>query len=230
MVRLARAEATQAVRSAVIYLAAALMGVGAAMVGVLVFVSALVLILIALGLPPWAAALIVALLLLIGGAATAYFCAVSLGHVEFGLPHTKRSIRETVAWLKAQRQYAPRSNTSKRTSSAPAAVSPSISPPWRGKRRSRSTRPHRFHRREARRQWHGRCGGCGCSGRRTPTSGRGPRFLPLGPSALSWALNHGLGSENGAPRSLAQDPPANAQQACRCNCFRAVFTARSGSR
>lgn len=102
--RLARTEATNAARSTAIYLGIAIVGVGAGLVGVLLLVSALVLILIAIGLPPWAAALIVALLLLIGGGGTAYFCVTSLGHVEFALPHTRRSVRETLAWLKTQLQ------------------------------------------------------------------------------------------------------------------------------
>jgi bacteriorhodopsin len=99
---LARAEATAALRSAAFYVAAAAAGVFIAVAGLLVLVSALVLIAIALGLPPWAAAVSVAVLLIVIGAGAAYFSVASLGHVEFDLRHTRRSITETIAWLKAQ--------------------------------------------------------------------------------------------------------------------------------
>lgn len=100
--RLARAEATAAMRSTAFYISAAVAGLFIAVTGLLVLVSALVLIAIAIGLPPWAAAIAVGLLLLGIGAGTSYFCVVSLGHVEFDLRHTRRSIKETLAWLKAQ--------------------------------------------------------------------------------------------------------------------------------
>jgi hypothetical protein len=103
--RLARAEATAAIRTTAIYTGAAVAGVLVALAGLLVLVSALVLIVVALGLAPWAAALIVGLLLLGVGGGAAYFCVASLREeVEFDLPRTRRSITETIAWLKAQVQ------------------------------------------------------------------------------------------------------------------------------
>jgi hypothetical protein len=66
---LARAEIQTAVRSTVFYLAIAGGGVVTAIGGLLVLLSAFVLIAIALGLPPWAAATVVALLMIGAGAA-----------------------------------------------------------------------------------------------------------------------------------------------------------------
>jgi hypothetical protein len=101
-VGLARVEINTAVRSAMLYLAIAGAALVAVVGGLLVLVSALVLIAIALGLPPWAAALVVALLMIGGGAGVTYLSVTKLRHVEFDLPHTRRSVKETLAWLKAQ--------------------------------------------------------------------------------------------------------------------------------
>ena len=89
-------------RSTLFYLAVAGGAVVIVMGGLLVLLSALVLIAIALGLPPWAAATVVALVMIGAGAGVIYLCITRLRHVEFDLRHTRRSVKETVAWLKAQ--------------------------------------------------------------------------------------------------------------------------------
>jgi len=99
---LARAEINTAVRSIMFYVAVAAGAVIIVIGGLLVVVSALVLIAIALGLPPWAAAMVVALLMIGVGAAIAYLCVTKLRQVQFDLRHTRHSVKETVAWLKAQ--------------------------------------------------------------------------------------------------------------------------------
>jgi hypothetical protein len=101
-VGLARAEINTAVRSTLLYVAIAAGGVVIVIGGLLVLVSALVLIVIALGLPPWAAATLVGILLVGAGAGTAYACVTKLRHVEFDLGHTRRSVKETLGWLKTQ--------------------------------------------------------------------------------------------------------------------------------
>jgi hypothetical protein len=73
-----------------------------AAVGVAVLISALVLILVALGLPAWAAATIVGLVFTIGGALSARYFVNTLRHAELGLKETRQSVRETVEWLKLQ--------------------------------------------------------------------------------------------------------------------------------
>jgi len=70
--------------------------------GVPVLISALVLILIALGLPAWAAATIVGVVMTIGGGLAASHFLSAARHVEVGLKETRQSLRETVEWLKLQ--------------------------------------------------------------------------------------------------------------------------------
>ena len=70
--------------------------------GAAVLVSALVLILVALGLPAWAASTLVGVMLTGAGAmATRYFVG-SLRSAELGLKETRESLRETMEWLKLQ--------------------------------------------------------------------------------------------------------------------------------
>jgi hypothetical protein len=99
---LARAEIGAAVRSTLFYVAIAAAAVVVGFAGLLVLVSAVVLIAVALGLPPWAAATIVGLLMTIGGAGVAYWCITRLPHAGLDLPRTRRSLKETLAWVKAQ--------------------------------------------------------------------------------------------------------------------------------
>ena len=73
-----------------------------ALAGAAVLVSALVLIVIALGLPAWAAATLVGVVLTVGGALSARHFVGATRQVEFDLKETRRSLRETMEWLKVQ--------------------------------------------------------------------------------------------------------------------------------
>ncbi len=73
-----------------------------AIAGLAVLVSALVLIVIALGLPAWAAATLVGLLLTAGGALAAWYFVVVTRRLELTLRETRESVRETLEWLKLQ--------------------------------------------------------------------------------------------------------------------------------
>lgn len=73
-----------------------------AIMGAAVLISALVLIAIALGLPAWAAALSVGLLLTIGGALSARYFVGKVRSVEPVLKETRESLQETLEWLKLQ--------------------------------------------------------------------------------------------------------------------------------
>ena len=57
---------------------------------------------IALGLPPWASALIVGLALAAGGTGLARYFAGRLGTVDVTLKETRQSIQETFVWVKTQ--------------------------------------------------------------------------------------------------------------------------------
>ncbi len=70
--------------------------------GLAVLVSALVLIVIALGLPAWAAATLVGLLLTAGGALAAWHFIGETRRLELTLRETRESVRETLEWLKVQ--------------------------------------------------------------------------------------------------------------------------------
>lgn len=70
--------------------------------GAAVLVSALVLILIALGLPAWAASLVVGVVLTAAGALGARYFIGAIRQVELGLKDTRESVRETMQWLRLQ--------------------------------------------------------------------------------------------------------------------------------
>jgi hypothetical protein len=70
--------------------------------GASVLVSALVLILIAIGLPAWSASTVVGIALTAGGALSARFFVTAIRHTELGLKETQESLRETLEWLKLQ--------------------------------------------------------------------------------------------------------------------------------
>ena len=70
--------------------------------GAAVLVSALVLILIALGLPAWAASLVVGVTLTGAGAIAARHFVGSIRSAELGMKETRESLRETMEWLKLQ--------------------------------------------------------------------------------------------------------------------------------
>ena len=73
-----------------------------ALSGVAVLVSSLVLIAVALGLPAWAAAVLVGLVLTIAGALSARHFLGQARRVEFTLRETRQSVGETLEWLKTQ--------------------------------------------------------------------------------------------------------------------------------
>ena len=73
-----------------------------AIAGLAVLVSALVLILIALGLPAWAASTLVGVMLTGSGALAARYFVGSIRNAEIGMKETRESLRETMEWLKVQ--------------------------------------------------------------------------------------------------------------------------------
>ena len=74
----------------------------AVVAGCAALVSAVILGAIALGLPPWASALIVGLALAAGGAGLARYFVGRLGTVDVTLKETRQSIKETFVWVKTQ--------------------------------------------------------------------------------------------------------------------------------
>jgi cobalamin synthase len=70
--------------------------------GAAVLVSALVLILVALAVPPWAAATLVGFVLVVGAALSARHFVNAIRQTEIGLRQTRQSIHETLEWLKRQ--------------------------------------------------------------------------------------------------------------------------------
>jgi hypothetical protein len=100
---LAKAEGRTATRAALIAVATALGALGVAISGALTLVSALVLIAIALGLPPWAAALVIGGALTVGGAVALQIALDMLRRVRFEFPETRSAMAESVEWLKALR-------------------------------------------------------------------------------------------------------------------------------
>jgi hypothetical protein len=73
-----------------------------AIAGLAVLVSALVLILIALGLPAWAASTLVGVMLTGSGALAARYFVGSMRSAELGMKETRESLRETMEWVKLQ--------------------------------------------------------------------------------------------------------------------------------
>jgi hypothetical protein len=99
LARLEFAVATSALVTSVVGVALSLVIV---LGGVGVLMSALVLIAIALGLPAWAAATGVGLVLAIGGALSARWFLGKARSVSVTLSETRDSIKETMEWLKTQ--------------------------------------------------------------------------------------------------------------------------------
>ncbi len=99
LARLEFAAATSALVTSVLGVAISLVIVLGS-VGVLM--SALVLIAIALGLPAWAAASTVGIVLAIGGALSARRFLGQARSVSFTLSETRESIKETIEWMKTQ--------------------------------------------------------------------------------------------------------------------------------
>ena len=73
-----------------------------AIAGLAMLVSALVLMLIALGLPAWAASTLVGVMLTGSGAIAARYFVGSMRSAELGMKETRESLRETMEWLKLQ--------------------------------------------------------------------------------------------------------------------------------
>jgi hypothetical protein len=99
LARLEFASATSALITSVVGVALSLVIV---LGGIGVWMSALVLIAIALGLPAWAAATGVGLVLAIGGAFSARRFVGKARSVRVTLSETRESIKETIEWLKTQ--------------------------------------------------------------------------------------------------------------------------------
>jgi hypothetical protein len=73
-----------------------------AVAGAAVLVSALVLMLVALGLPAWAASSLVGVALTGAGTVAARYFVGSIRSTELGMRETRESLRETMEWLKLQ--------------------------------------------------------------------------------------------------------------------------------
>lgn len=101
-VGLARAELQRTTSALVAVMVGMIVGGIVLLLGILVLASALVLMAIAVGLSPWAAALLVGLVLSAGGAITIWSFLAQLKTVNYDLAETRRSVTETLAWLKMQ--------------------------------------------------------------------------------------------------------------------------------
>ena len=99
---LARLEVSAALSKLAWSAAGLLASVFVAAAGVAVFVSALVLMLIALGVPAWAASTLVGVILTGAGAISARHFVGELRQAELGMKETRESLRETMEWLKVQ--------------------------------------------------------------------------------------------------------------------------------
>ena len=99
---LARLEASTAASTLAWSAVGVLASVFIAAAGATVLISALVLILIALGVPAWAASTLVGFALTVGGALSARHFVGGLRRAELGLKETRESLRETMEWLKLQ--------------------------------------------------------------------------------------------------------------------------------
>ena len=99
---LARLEVSAALSKLAWSAAGLLASVFVAAAGVAVFVSALVLLLIALGVPAWAASTLVGVILTGAGAISARHFVGELRQTELGMKETRESLRETMEWLKVQ--------------------------------------------------------------------------------------------------------------------------------
>jgi len=101
-IALARLEASVAASKLAWSAVAVIVSVFIALAGAAVLVSALVLIVIAVGLPAWAAATLVGVVLTVGGGLSARHFVGATRQVEFDLKETRRSLRETMEWLRVQ--------------------------------------------------------------------------------------------------------------------------------
>jgi hypothetical protein len=99
---IARAELGTAAKKLAWSVAGIAAGAISVMTGLVVLLSARVLIVMALGAPPWVAALLVGVILVGAGAGVAWLCLGRIRHLQFALSETQRSVKETITWLKEQ--------------------------------------------------------------------------------------------------------------------------------
>ena len=99
---LARLEIAAAVSKLAWSAGGLLASVFVAVAGAAVLVCALVLILVALGLPAWVASTLVGVALTGAGAIAARHFVGSIRSAELGMKETRESLRETMEWLKLQ--------------------------------------------------------------------------------------------------------------------------------
>lgn len=97
LAKLEAQDASATLRNALAGIAA---GVCLGFGGLIVLLGAFVLILVALGLPPWAAALLVSTTLLGVGAILVWMFYAQLTPDLLSLPRTRQSVRDTLSWLK----------------------------------------------------------------------------------------------------------------------------------
>jgi hypothetical protein len=98
----ARAESRTALAIVTTSLIGLVAGAVVAVAGMWVLTAAVVLGVIAAGLPPWAAALIVGVVFIAAGGGAAYVYLGRLRHAPLALPETRASLTETLTWLKSQ--------------------------------------------------------------------------------------------------------------------------------
>jgi hypothetical protein len=101
-IALGRLEASAAASRLAWSAVAVLVSIFIAVVGAAVLASALVLIVIALGPPAWAAATLVGVVLTVGGGLSARHFVGASRQVELDLKETRQSLHETMEWLKVQ--------------------------------------------------------------------------------------------------------------------------------
>ena len=101
-VGLALAEARQTAFALTLASAGVVGGALVVLFGALTLVAALVLLAVALGLPAWAAALLVGVLLVVAGGLTSRIFLTRLGRLHMDLRETRASLSETLEWLKTQ--------------------------------------------------------------------------------------------------------------------------------
>ena len=101
-VALARIELSTAASKLAWSAIAVLVSAFIAIAGAAVLIGALVLVLIALGVPAWAAATIVGVVLTVGGGLSARYFVSATRAVELDLKETRQSLSETMEWLKLQ--------------------------------------------------------------------------------------------------------------------------------
>jgi ABC-type uncharacterized transport system permease subunit len=99
---LARLEISTAASKLAWFAVGVLASAFVAIAGAAVLVSAFVLILIALGLPAWAASTFVGVMLTGAGAVAARYFVGSMRNARLDMKETRESLRETMEWLKLQ--------------------------------------------------------------------------------------------------------------------------------